>query len=40
VPPGGGMTLNLALVDYPLAAGDRRAEIPPREVPRALPPAP
>jgi hypothetical protein len=40
VGPGGGMTLNLALVDYPLAAGDRRAEIPPREVPRALPPAP
>lgn len=40
VVPGSGMALSLSLVDYPLAAGDRRAEVPPREVPRPLPPAP
>jgi len=40
VVPGSGMALSLSLVDYPLAAGDRRAEVPPREVPRALLPAP
>ena len=40
VPPGTGLTFNLSLVDYPLQAGDRRADVPPHEEPRPLAPAP
>jgi hypothetical protein len=40
VPPGSGLTFNLTLVDYPLQAGDRRADLPPHEEPRPLAPVP